>query len=66
MENYVLVETADMPHPTSSGQCSVVRVVKSVLRTYESKPRADEDLELLESVLPDLKFEVREVAYIDR
>lgn len=56
MEMFVLVEL----DPADSAR------VLGIVRTYEGKTRADEDIDLLRSLLPGRLFEARAVEHIDR
>ena len=55
-ETFVLVEM----HTTTE-----IKAVKTVIRTYLSAPRADEDLELMQEAAPHNRFEVLTVTHID-
>lgn len=41
-------------------------IIKAVIRTYESNGRAQDDLALLQQMLPSLRFDILPVEYIDR
>ena len=41
-------------------------VIKRLVRTYESRGRAGDDLELLRDAVPGVLFRIDDVPYIDR
>lgn len=61
IETYVLAEmrTVDL---LDGGKAEVIR---TVLRTFSSMRRAEEDMQLLNETLPDLPFRIFTVGHID-
>lgn len=59
---YVLVEMVPAMDPMTND----ITVIGRVIRTYESRERADEDLELLRVVAPVATYRVLDVPHIER
>lgn len=62
METYVL---AEMRTVTLEGGGSA-ELIRSIVRTFESAERADQDLALLTQTLTDLRYRVFPVEHLDR
>ena len=62
METFVLVEMRQI----TAQDGSTVDAIRSILRTYENNDRAQEDLALMNQILPDLPFRVLQVDHFDR
>jgi hypothetical protein len=60
---YILVEMTPVDDDPFSAQ---VAGISRVIRTYESRERADEDLELLRVVAPVATYRVLDVPHIER
>lgn len=60
MSNFVIVELIDAP-----ADCIANYAISRVIRTYLSKQRAGEDLDLLRESAPDRRFDIIEVPHID-
>ena len=41
-------------------------LIKRVVRTYESRTRADEDLELLQTSAPGVRYRIDDIPHIER
>lgn len=54
MENFILVQ-----------KDRGLGVIISVIRSYESRSRATEDLDLMREMMPDSDFEVMQVEHIE-
>lgn len=64
-ELYALVELDTRVISSTIEKVETQTIIRQILRTYESESRADADLELLQKVLPDIKFEVRPIDHIE-
>ena len=60
--NFTIVEMLDVP-PNET--LLFFSVIKSVIRVYSSKPRAETDLDLIRAIDPERQFAIIEVPYID-
>jgi hypothetical protein len=66
-DNYVLVEKARIAEAgVAPGAGQPVEFIKTVIRTYETNGRAQEDLDLINEMLPERRFEVLTVGFVDR
>ncbi len=69
VETFVLVELEEITGEWMFGQQVEQgrrEIIKRIVRTYESRERANQDLELLQEAMPASRFNVQAVEFIDR
>lgn len=65
-ETFMLVEKARIAGAgTTPGETQPIEIITSVIRTYLSRGRADDDLTLMNQMLPERRFEVMTTEFID-
>ncbi|HJV52825.1 MAG TPA: hypothetical protein VJ652_15260 [Noviherbaspirillum sp.] len=66
MENFILIQKERIAEVgIVPGDGKPVEVIKAVIRSYESSRRAEEDLALMQEMLPNARFEIVTVEHID-
>lgn len=62
METFVLIERIKVQFNPSGKE---VEVIDKIIRTYLSRSRATDDMDLLREAAPDRRFDIIEVQHID-
>lgn len=62
----VLVELERVPDVGSFDMTRTTEVIKRVIRSYESRSRAEEDLELLNQATPHTSYRIDDIVHIER
>lgn len=66
LELFALVEIQDLPpHSTTEKSLSFPSAIKRIVRTYESKTRAEQDLELLSETSGTAYFGILAIPHIE-
>lgn len=57
LELFALVEVDSLIEPTA--------IIKRIIRTYESKPRAEQDMELISEISSGARFDIIAIPHIE-